>query len=668
MRDPLNRGPGNTATQADRGRPVEGHGPTRNDAPVATLPVRNLAYERPALLAGLIATTIGVVVLVGWATGLEPLRGFLPGTLPMKANAALLLALSGTVLTLQGSGRRTRVEDALAIVVLGVAGATALEFATGVDLGIDRLLASDVAQPGAPYAGRMALGAVIGFAAMALGLLALGRSWRGWHPTAFLAIVVGLIGGLGILGYLYGASELTSIGSVTQIAFPAALGFGILAAGLAAADPAHRLMRLLRDPGLAGQLTRRLVPTIVLVLPVAGWLKIDLVQAGILDERVGVGAMVCLDVLVFGGVGIWIAGGVERLEAARVASRRERDRAEDQLRVAQSRQARFFDANIIGALIARPTGVLLESNDYFLELVGRTRDELARGEIDLVAMTPLEWQAATDRGLELAQASGRTRVYEKEYLRPDGIRVPVIEANTMLSDPEGLVASFVLDNTEHKAADVALRESEERFRTLIESANDAVFMWDGDLRCLEANRAACERLGYTRDEMLTMKATDISAPEEVGRAAARAESIARKGSGLVETVHKRQDGSLIQVEVSSTVVSFGGRTALLSVARDITERKSAEARYRGLLEAAPDAMVVVDQHGEIVLLNVQAEKQFGYNRDELVGQPVTSIILEGFAERIIADQMRSAADALAQQIGTGIELVALRKDGSEFPI
>jgi PAS domain S-box-containing protein len=92
------------------------------------------------------------------------------------------------------------------------------------------------------------------------------------------------------------------------------------------------------------------------------------------------------------------------------------------------------------------------------------------------------------------------------------------------------------------------------------------------------------------------------------------------------------------------------------------------ARYRGLLEAAPDAMVVVNQAGEIVLLNVQAENQFGYSRDELVGQQVTNIIPEGFAERLIADDLRSAADALAQQIGTGIELVARRKDGSEFPI
>src|SRR6202049_1615362 len=109
--------------------------------------------------------------------------------------------------------------------------------------------------------------------------------------------------------------------------------------------------------------------------------------------------------------------------------------------------------------------------------------------------------------------------------------------------------------------------------------------------------------------------------------------------------------------------------------RDISVRKDAEkhlaqmeGRYRGLLEAAPDAMVVVNQRGEIVLLNVQAEKQFGYRRDELLGQEVTNIIPVGFAERLLADDLRSAEDALGQQIGTGIEVIGGRKDGSKCPI
>jgi PAS domain S-box-containing protein len=114
---------------------------------------------------------------------------------------------------------------------------------------------------------------------------------------------------------------------------------------------------------------------------------------------------------------------------------------------------------------------------------------------------------------------------------------------------------------------------------------------------------------------------------------------------------------------------------VMTALRDISVRKEAEqhlaqmeGKYRGLLEAAPDAMVVVNQHGEIVLLNLQAEKRFGYRRDELLGQKVKNIIPEGFAERLIADDLRSAEDALAQQIGTGIELTGRRKDGSEFPI
>jgi PAS domain S-box-containing protein len=109
--------------------------------------------------------------------------------------------------------------------------------------------------------------------------------------------------------------------------------------------------------------------------------------------------------------------------------------------------------------------------------------------------------------------------------------------------------------------------------------------------------------------------------------------------------------------------------------RDISVRNAAEkhlaqmeGRYRGLLEAAPDAMVLVNQDGVVVLLNLQAETQFGYRRHELVGQPVEKIIPEGFAERLIADALRSPQYALAPQIPTGIELSGRRKDGSDFPI
>src|SRR6185369_3200305 len=143
----------------------------------------------------------------------------------------------------------------------------------------------------------------------------------------------------------------------------------------------------------------------------------------------------------------------------------------------------------------------------------------------------------------------------------------------------------------------------------------------------------------------------------------------------IELSALRKDGSEFPIEIMLSPLDSAEGILVTAAIRDISARRAAdshlvqmEGRYRGLLEAAPDAMVVVNAKGDIVLLNVQAEKQFGYRRDELVGQKVTNIIPEGFAERLVADDLRSASDALAQQIGMGIELSALRKDGSEFPI
>lgn len=142
---------------------------------------------------------------------------------------------------------------------------------------------------------------------------------------------------------------------------------------------------------------------------------------------------------------------------------------------------------------------------------------------------------------------------------------------------------------------------------------------------------------------------------------------ARLGMLDATEIRRQSDSLAAQNEQLEVLVAAASRDIAVRKASE-THLAQMEARYRGLLEAAPDAMVVVNAEGEIVLLNLQAEKQFGYSRDELVGQPVKNIIPHGFAERLIADGARTAAEALAQQIGTGIELIGHRKDGSEFPI
>jgi PAS domain S-box-containing protein len=213
---------------------------------------------------------------------------------------------------------------------------------------------------------------------------------------------------------------------------------------------------------------------------------------------------------------------------------------------------------------------------------------------------------------------------------------------------------------------------------IVDSSDDAIYSKLLDGTILSWNRAAEIIYGYTASEAIGQPMSLVVPPERHQEVQDLLQQI-RQGDRVkhFETVRERKDGSRIDVSVTlSPVMDAQGKiTACSVIARDITVRKDAEkhleqmeGRYRGLLEAAPDGMVVVNQGGKIVLLNAQAERQFRYCRDELLGQKVTNIIPEGFAERLIADGTRSAAEALAQQIGTGIELNGRRKDGTEFPI
>ena len=229
------------------------------------------------------------------------------------------------------------------------------------------------------------------------------------------------------------------------------------------------------------------------------------------------------------------------------------------------------------------------------------------------------------------------------------------------------------DSSERRATAEALRDSEEKYRMLLDGVQDyAIFMLDPRGEVVSWNTGAERIEGYQAEEIMGRNYSCFFTQEELERG--RPEEILRltaaNGRHEEQGMRVRRDGSRFLANITSTALrdSADNLRGFSEFIRDVSESKESGAKYRGLLEAAPDAMVVVNQGGEIVLLNVQAEKQFGYRRDELVGQKVKNIIPEGFAERLIADALRSAEDALAQQIGTGIELNGRRKNGSEFPI
>jgi PAS domain S-box-containing protein len=235
-------------------------------------------------------------------------------------------------------------------------------------------------------------------------------------------------------------------------------------------------------------------------------------------------------------------------------------------------------------------------------------------------------------------------------------------------------------NVRRDDAELHLALIEGRYRGLLEAAPDAMVVMNQNGAIVLLNLQAEKQFGYSRSQLMGQQVKCII-PEGFaerlladGRRSVE-EALAQQIGTGIELIGHRQDGTTFPIEIMlSPLESEGGILVTIAI-RDISVRKAAEqhlaqmeGRYQGLLEAAPDAMVVVNHSGAIVLLNLQSEQQFGYSRDELIGRPVRQIIPEGFAERLLADGLRSVEEALSQQIGTGIELTGRRKNGSTFPI
>ena len=284
-------------------------------------------------------------------------------------------------------------------------------------------------------------------------------------------------------------------------------------------------------------------------------------------------------------------------------------------------------------------------------------------------------QGRPEELLRLTAISGRQQE-QGMRVRKDGSRFLANITFTALRDRDGNLQGF--SEFSHDLSES--KESGAKYRGLLEAAPDAMVVVNQSGEIVLLNVQAEKQFGYRRDELVGQKVKNIIPKGFAERLIAdgtrsAAEALAQQIGTGIELSGRRKDGSEFPIEIMLSPLQSAEGILVTAAIRNISIRKDAEkhlaqmeGRYRGLLEAAPDAMVVVNQSGEIVLLNVQAEKQFGYRRDELVGQKVKNIIPKGFAERLIADGTRSAAEALAQQIGTGIELSGRRKDGSEFPI
>jgi PAS domain S-box-containing protein len=226
---------------------------------------------------------------------------------------------------------------------------------------------------------------------------------------------------------------------------------------------------------------------------------------------------------------------------------------------------------------------------------------------------------------------------------------------------------------ERREAELDLRIREAAYREqaeLLDLTHDAIFVRSLGAKITYWNRAAERLYGWGAEEARGRASHELLATRFPVPRQEIEEEVLKNGVWEGELVHRRRDGS--EIIVSSRWAlrrdASGNSQGFLESNRDITAHLREERKFRDLLEAAPDAMVIVNTNGLIQLVNAQAEKLFGYSRAELIGHPIETLMPRRYHTPHLKHREWYSRSPRARAMGTGLELYGLRKDGSEFPV
>lgn len=312
----------------------------------------------------------------------------------------------------------------------------------------------------------------------------------------------------------------------------------------------------------------------------------------------------------------------------------ERKQAEAKLRESESRYRLIAENSADVIWVLDPTaGKFTYVSPSVQKLRGYTPEDVMAQPMDevLTAESLKRVSEALAANLPIFSKKGSgTASFISEVDQPckDGSIVNTEVTTTYMFNEQGGVEIIGVSRniTERKRAEENLRDSEKKYRDLLNGMNDSVWVIDADMSFLDINETAVKTLGYSRDELLLMKVSDIDDAIEPAQIQALIDRLQEEKLQIFETRHKTKDGRVIPVEVSSSLVSYMGRTVIMSISRDIADRKRAEEvvrlaeqRYRALIENAPDGVVLIDMTGKFKYASPSVKKLFGYEQDEAMG-------------------------------------------------
>jgi PAS domain S-box-containing protein len=280
----------------------------------------------------------------------------------------------------------------------------------------------------------------------------------------------------------------------------------------------------------------------------------------------------------------------------------------------------------------------------------------------------------TEKKVQEAAREGKELDAEWRVIGHDGAVRWLMSRGSPSRDANGNVVRFngiVVDITERKKTEEALRESESRFRELWGATVEGITILDKGI-IIEVNDAMCQMFGYAREHAIGKSLLEFTSAEMLDRIRER---IASGIEGRFETPALRADGTRIILEAFAKQFIYQGKSMRMVATRDITDRKRAEealreseTRYRSVLQSATDAIVTADSSEIIIGWNRSAERIFGYSYTEAIGQSLTSIMPLYHHARHPNGMKRLQSGGDQTVVGKTVDLEGLRKDGSVFPL